>query len=318
MVNLVGNNNTYTGARVDANLVNGWGIAFSPTGNAWISSEDMGVSTVYNASGEQVLAPVSIPSPTGSTGGNPTGIIFNGTSDFALPSGAASHFIFVGVDGVISGWSTGSAAERILNRSTTSAYTGVAMASDGGANFIYAANFKSGKVDVFDKSFAVVTTKPFTDPNIPAGYAPFNIQNIDGKLYVAYAKVASDGEEEAGAGLGYVDIYNPDGTLVKRFTSQGNLNAPWAIVKAPDDFFDDVSQSTILVGNFGDGRINAYTTDGNFLSTLQTSGGPLVLDGLWGLSFAPSGAPGISSRRLFFAAGPKDEADGLFGYIEKP
>jgi len=318
MVDLVGSNSTYTGARVDPNLVNGWGIAFSPTGNAWISSEDMGVSTVYTATGEQALAAVSIPSPTGTTGGHPTGVIYNATSDFALTGGGASKFIFAGVDGTISAWGSGTAAQRIINNSTTSAYTGIAMASDGGANFVYAANFKSGKVDVFDKNFAMVTTKPFTDANIPAGYAPFNIQNIDGKLYVTYAKVGSDGEEEKGAGLGYVDVYNPDGTLDKRFTSQGQLNAPWAVVKAPEDFFDDVSQSTILIGNFGDGRINAYKTDGTFLSTLQKSGGPLELDGLWGLSFAPSTATGISSKRLFFAAGPQDEADGLFGYIEKP
>jgi len=315
--NLVSNNSQDSGARVDATLINGWGIAFSPTGNPWVSSEGGGVAEPYDATGNQVIPPVSIPSASAATGGEPTGIVFNSSATaFVLPGGGVAKFIFVGDDGVISGWSSGASAERVVDNSATSSYKGVAIANDSTGIFLYAANFKQSRIDVFDSSFAAVN-KTFGDPDLPEGYSPFNIQNIGGQLYVTYAKLGIDGDEEKGVGLGYVDIYKPDGSLVKRFASQGDLNAPWGIAMAPSGFLDGNSSNVILVGNFGDGYINAYSPDGSLIGKLSSKGTPIVIDGLWGISFAPSSAATIPATRLFFAAGPNDEQNGLFGYIDR-
>jgi uncharacterized protein (TIGR03118 family) len=314
-VNLVSSTATYPGARIDPNLINGWGIAFGPTGNAWISAEGTGVSVIYDKTGAQMLAPVSIPSPTAASGGAPTGQVYNGTADFALTNGNPAKFIFVGSDGVISGWNTGSTAERKVDRSASSSYLGVAIASSGANNYLYAADFKSHKIDVFDKNFGMVAMS-FTDPGLPTGYSPFNIQAIGGQLYVMYAQIDDGtGDEVKGAGFGYVDIYNPDGSFVKRFASTGALNAPWGIAQAPAGFING-SSSTILIGNFGDGHINAYDNAGNFLGSLKSNGTTVAIDGLWGISFAPSTATTVDPNWLFFTAGPSDENQGLFGYIK--
>ena len=185
-------------------------------------------------------------------------------------------------------------------------YTGITLASDGGANFLYAANFSAGKIDVYDTDWAEVD-KPFTDPNLPSGYSPFNIQNIGGWLYVMYAKVGPDGDEEKGAGNGYVDIYKPDGSLVKRFASKGALNAPWGVAQASAGFFDrdmDMANThnAILVGNFGDGRINVYDESGNFIGPLRSKHKPLVIDGLWGISFAPATATTVEPGLALFCS----------------
>jgi uncharacterized protein (TIGR03118 family) len=321
-VNLVGSNDEYTPAHIDPNLINGWGIAFSSGGTAWVSAEGTGKSVVYNREGvAQGISPVAIPSPTATTGGHPSGQVFNSTaSDFKLLNGNKAAFIFAGLDGVISGWNGGTAAVKMIDSSSKGAvYAGIALAADGGANFLYAANFSAGRIDVFDKDFKSVTTKPFWDPNIPAGYAPFNIQNVGGKLYVMYAKVdPEEHEEEVGPGLGYVDIYNTNGTLDKRFVSKGQLNAPWGVAWAPAGFFggDADAEPAILIGNFGDGRINAYSLDGNFLGQLRAHGEPIVIEGLWAITFPPSTST-IDPNRLYFAAGPDDEEEGLFGYIKK-
>jgi len=157
-------------------------------------------------------------------------VVFNSSTGFKLPNGEPARFIFDGVDGVISGWNSGNLtmAIRVIDNSKTSAYTGLAIGMNEGATFLYAANFRSGKIDVYDEDWNWVN-KPFTDPDLPDGYAPFNIQNLDGKLYVMYAKVGDDGEEEAHPGFGYVDVYKTDGSLVKRLISKGQLNAPWGI-----------------------------------------------------------------------------------------
>jgi uncharacterized protein (TIGR03118 family) len=319
-VNLVASSEEYNAARVDPLLVNAWGLSFSPTGIAWISAEGAAVSAVYNSEGLQILPAVSIPSPASATGGHPTGQVFNGSTDFKLPNGNPARFIFDGVDGVISGWNGGSAAVKVIDNSSTSAYTGLAIAADGGNNFLYAANFRAGRIDVFDKDWNMVNNKPFMDPNLPAGYAPFNIQAVGGKLYVMYAKVdLVEGEEEAGPGLGYVDIYNTDGSFVKRFVSKGQLNAPWGVAWAPASFFgdDENARPAILIGNFGDGHINAYNEDGNFLGQLRAHGNPIVIDGLWAISFVPATATAVNANRLYFTAGPDDETEGIFGYIVK-
>jgi len=329
-VNLVGNTMEYQPAHVDPTLINAWGIAFSSGGTPWVSSNVGHVSDVYNSEGATVLGPVHIPSPGGPEGGNPTGVVFSSsTTDFIIPSGnaqpaSAARFIFAGVDGVISAWNgtRGTHAFMKFNHSATSVYTGLAIASMGGHNILYAANFRTGKINVWDWNWNPVAMS-FTDPNLPAGYAPFNIQNVGGKLYVMYAKVGDDGDEDAAPGNGYVDIYNLDGTFWKRFISRGQLNAPWGVAKAPATFFNDDrgdeedTNDIILVGNFGDGRINAFRgKDGKFLGQLRAHGKPIIIEGLWGISFPPSTST-INPNRLYFAAGPDDETQGLFGYIIK-
>ena len=316
-VHLVANSAGYNPVLVEPNFQNGWGIAFSPGGVAWVNATNTGLSFLYNSAGVPPRAPVAIPSPGAATGGLPTGIVFNGSTDFKTPNGNPARFIFVGVDGIVSGWNSGNFAAKMVDSSATSAYTGLAIGSAGGANYLYAANFRAGRIDVFDKDYTSVTTMPFTDPSLPAGYSPFNIQNIEGKLYVMYAKVGPDGRDEAHPGFGYVDIYNTSGVLERRFTSRGQLNAPWGVAKAPASFFGEEGMSNIiLVGNFGDGRINAFDSDGKFVGQLRKHGQPIVIDGLWAITFAPTTST-INPNWLFFAAGPDNEADGLFGYITK-
>jgi uncharacterized protein (TIGR03118 family) len=304
-VNLVASTNQFNGAIVDANLINGVGLALSPTGTAWISAEGSGKSVVYSPDGVEVLPPVSIP-----TGGHPTGIVYNATTDFIIPGGVSAKYIFVGTTGVISAWSSGTAAVKLVDNSSTSVYTGIAIAADAGANFLYVANWKLAKVDVFDHNFNQVS-KPFIDSTIPDSYSPYNIQSIGGQLYVTYARVDITGEEEKGAGLGFVDIFNPNGSLVKKFVSQGELNVPWGVALAPAGYFEGNSNASILVGNFGDGRINAYNTNGDFMGKVKSGGSDVVIDGLWGIVF------NADASRLYFTSGPHSETQGLFGYIKK-
>ncbi|MFN8573086.1 MAG: TIGR03118 family protein [Gemmatimonadaceae bacterium] len=304
---------TADASTVDEKLINAWGVAFGPTGFLWVANAETGTSTVYDAAGAKQPLTVTIPSASSATGGAPTGVLYNATADFTINGGAPAAFIFAGEDGTIAAWSSGmSSAVKVADRSSNDAvYKGLAVASDGGTNHLYATNFKGNAIDVFDAGFAYV--KSFTDPSIPAGYGPFGIQNIDGDLYVSFAKqLAPDNEDdEAGPGLGYIVIFHADGTVSKRFASGGNLNAPWAIVRAPAGF-GDVS-GAILVGNFGDGKIGAYSaTSGEFMGFLKgENGDALVIDGLWGLTFGPASSPST----LYFASGPDDETHGLVGKI---
>jgi len=324
-VNLVANNDEYGAAHVDPTFLNAWGIAFNGNGAvAWVNAQEGHYSGLYNQEGVQNAGRpfVNIPSPVSPTGGNPTGIVLaNIAGQFTIPPGpnttsttpAAATFIFVGIDGVLSAWNgtyTNNAYRVFANAG--SAYTGLAIGSNAGNNYIYLANFASGQIEVYDKNWAPVSM-PFTDPDLPAGYAPFNIQKVGGWLYVMYAKVdPEEHEEEVGPGNGYVDIYNTDGSLVKRFVSRGQLNAPWGVAQAPAGFLGADSQPAILVGNFGDGHINIYSMDGDFLGQMRAHGNPVVIEGLWAIMFPPG-----RTDRLYFAAGPEDEQDGLFGYIKK-
>jgi uncharacterized protein (TIGR03118 family) len=324
-VNLVGNNNEYQPAHIDPTLINAWGLTFNgPTGSvAWVNALGGHRSDLFNPEGvANANRPfVGIPGPVNPADGLPTGIVFaNISGQFLIPPGpntsstspAAATFIFVGVDGVLSAWNgTYTNAFRVFAHQG-SAYTGMAIGASGGNNFIYLANFATGQIEVYNKDWQP-TAMSFTDPDLPAGYSPFNIQNVGGMLYVMYAKVDPVAHhEDAGPGLGYVDIYNTDGTLVKRFVSKGQLNAPWGVTQVPASFFgSDEAQAAILVGNFGDGRINAYSLNGDFLGQLRQSGNPIEIDGLWAIVFhSPTG-------RVYFAAGPDHEQDGLFGYIRK-
>ena len=319
-VNLVANNASYGAARIDPKLLNAWGIAFSGTGTPWISSTGAGVSVIYDREGAQVLAPVNIPSPAGGTGGTPTGQVANTSStDFILSNGQAARFLFVNLDGVISGWNgpAGSNALLVKNRVGKAVYTGVALAQDNGQAFLYAANALAGTIDVFDRKFDSVLTKPFTDPYLPAGYVPFNIHLVGDKLYVAYTKVGPDGRAQKHVGNGVVNIFTTGGVLLKRFADGDKLNAPWGIALAPAGFFAGKdAQQAILVGNFGDGKINAYSPDGKFIEQLKVNNKTVAIEGLWEISFPPATST-IDPNRLYFAAGPNDEKDGLFGYLLK-
>lgn len=309
-------------AHTDASLVNAWGLAWSTGGVAWIGSQAGHVSDVYDREGNTVLGPVTIPSPLATTGGNPTGVVLNSTTGFPLTTGGAARFIFVGVDGVLSAWNGAQGTHAaMITTVPLSAFTGLTMARNGTDTLLYAANFRAGKINVWNKTWSAVNL-PFTDPMIPSGYSPFNIQSVDNLLYVTYAKVGSDGRSQAGDGLGYVDIYRPNGTLLKRFASGGSLNAPWGIAMTPagylshdDDDDGDGSQPAILVGNFGNGRINAFTTSGKFLGQLRGESHQILsIDKLWAVMFPPSTST-IDPKRLYFTAGPVNETHGLFGYL---
>ena len=330
-VNLVANAAGYNAKRTDDALLNAWGTAITPSGIIWISANHSSLSVVYDTDGNVKRSPVTIPSQNSSTGGAPTGVVFNSTADFVIPgTGAVSRFIFSSEDGIISAWSPGAAgAVVVANRSDSGAvYKGLALAGDESHHFLYATNFHGGTVDVFDDHFQFVSTKPFNDPSIPAGFAPFGIQNIHGKLFVTYAKQKppDNMDDQKGPGNGYVDIYRPDGRLLKRFASQGMLNSPWGLARVPDEGFGNL-EDAVLVGNFGDGRINVFDGDGGFRGQLSDGTCPIAIDGLWALTFRETPEPDdegdgdnldhdpVQPQRLFFTAGPNEEIDGLFGYL---
>lgn len=311
--NLVADTPAFGNARIDANLANAWGIAAPIGGPIWISANHTGVSVIYDRAGNTLRPPVTIPSVTPGQTGAPTGVIFNSTPDFG-----GNKFIFAGEDGIVLAWKSGNSATKVADRTRVNAvYKGIAMVTDGNNNFLCLTNFFGSEIDVFDKNFNFVTDHRFVDPTIPAGYAPFNIQSIQGKVYITYAKQKPDKQDDqSGPGFGYVDVFNPNGTLIKRFASQGPLNAPWGITLAPAGFAGD--KPTILIGNFGDGTINIFSLDGAFKGQVKSGGETLSIDGLWAIDFLNGNMPGGSpSDPLYFTAGPFDEAHGLFGYLKK-
>ena len=340
-VNLVANSAEYHPVTIDPTLLNAFGIAWSPNGIAWVNSVGGHVSELYNSEGAIVRTPVNIPSPTDTIGGFPCGIVFSGGKGFNLTNGA-SAFLFTGFDGVLSGWNgaSGNNAKR-LKASAGNSYTGLAIASNGGHNFIYGANFGAKRIDVWDTAFHRIPMS-FTDTRLPDTYSPYNIQAVGEFLFVMYAELSTSGSSAghaiAGAGKGYVSVFNTDGSFVKRFASGGSLNVPWGITAAPASFLENKDMGTdakenagsndnsvnrnpgdpvILVGNFGDGSINVFNEDGSYLGKLKSHNQTIKIDGLWALSFAPSSATTIDPKRLYFTAGPSQEADGLFGYLIK-
>jgi uncharacterized protein (TIGR03118 family) len=312
---LTANKSFYKPLRIDKKLLNAWGMSASDEGEIWVSAADGGVSFVYSKSGGHLMPPVSIPSHEANVPGNPTGNIYNETSDFVIPgTGETSEFIFASEDGTISAWNdpTGSSAVIVADRHTEASYKGLAIANDGGHNYLYVTNFESAKIDVFDAEFHYTTGRAFEDKNLPEGYAPFNIREIDNMLYVTYALRTADGEEDStGAGLGYVDVFWPNGSLSKRFASQGTLNAPWGITLTKGDL---IGMKAILIGNFGDGHINVFDFDGNFKGQLMRGGEPIWIEGLWAID---NTIEGTSTRQLYFTAGPHDEEDGVFGFLAR-
>ncbi|RZI40687.1 TIGR03118 family protein [Herbaspirillum sp. HC18] len=310
----------------DSNLINAWGIAFNPFAFVWVADNGTGVSTLYDGTGKPQSLVVQIPGPANSgEKGNPTGIVFNGSNDFVVSKGDASgpaRFIFATESGVIAGWSPNAdpthAIRVVDNSSTNAVYKGLALSAGGRGGMLYATDFRNNRVDVFDSSFKPVTlsSDAFTDPNIPSGFAPFGIQAIHGDIYVTYAKVdPSTFDDVKGQGNGYVNVFDPNGKFIRRIASKGQLNAPWGIAFAPAGFGE--FSNRLLIGNFGDGTINAYDlATGNFVGTLKGSDHqPIKIDGLWGLAFG-NGYAGQPVNSLFFTAGPGDEEHGLYGRID--
>ncbi|HEY1329183.1 MAG TPA: TIGR03118 family protein [Casimicrobiaceae bacterium] len=310
-------------AHRDDNLKNGWGVAFNPTAFVWVADNGSGKSTLYDGNGVQQIPPiVTIPSADPSTHGTPTGITFNASNDFTVSSNGVSgpaRFIFVSEDGMVSGWAPNvdfnNAIKGWLNPDAV--YKGVALAGNGGQHFmLYAADFRGRKIDVYDSTFHPASVSGgFVDHQIPDGYGPFNIMNIEGNLYVAYAKKDPNSDDEAaGPGLGFVDVFDADGNLLKRLAKHGTLNAPWGMALAPAGF--GKFSNRLLVGNFGDGAINAYDPrTGKFAGQLKSNGKVLKIDGLWGIAFG-NGVLSQPTDTLFFAAGPNDEANGMYGRID--
>lgn len=311
-------------------LVNPWGIASGPTDPFWISDNGSGTSMIDNGSG-QPLTPggdpiVAIAPPRGvpASLGEPTGVVFNGTSGFVVagPSGSgASQFLFATADGTILGWSPGAdlgnAIVAVDNSASAAVYTGLALATDaGGQSFLYAANFRAGTIDVFDSGFRAVNRPgAFRDPALPSGFAPFGIDAIGGKVFVTYAQQDASGYNNVpGPGNGFVDEYDAEGNLLRRFASGGPLNSPWGMALAPDGF--GAFSHDLLIGNFGDGRINVFDpTSGRFLGQLgDAAGNSITIPHLWGL-IVGNGQGGGDSHTLYFTAGIGSSEHGLFGSL---
>jgi len=319
----------------DPNLQNAWGVTFLPAsvfpGGSpfWVSDNNSGHSTLYNQRGVLVAPPVDIPSPSADTGGTPTGIVANLTLFSASPGFQGDIFIFDTEDGTIVGWTTvlpnfnTQAVVKVDNSPSGAVYKGLALASDStGAEHLYATNFNSGNIDVFDSNNYTpngVLSSKFKDPNAPSGYAPFGIELFGtSDLWISYARQDRAKHDPVHAvGLGFVDIFTTDGDFVSRFASFGQLNAPWGMMVAPSNFGPGVSNH-ILVGNFGDGHINVFTPSGEFKGQLMTKKSrtveTLVIDGLWKL-LNGNGAAGVTSDTVFFSAGPDKEMNGLFGTL---
>jgi uncharacterized protein (TIGR03118 family) len=303
----------------DSHLVNPWGISESTGSPFWVSNQGSATATVYNGSGVASATVVSVPNGAASkplTG--PTGQIQNSSTGFVLANGKAASFIFATQDGTISAWNTGTLSTAMVDNSAAGAvYTGLAINAAGPT--LYAANFNSGKIDVFGTSFQATTVAGgFADPNLPAGYAPYNIWNLGGKLYVTYAlQNAAKNASVPGAGNGIVDVFDTNGNLLQRIASNGPLNAPWGVAIAPAGF--GAFGGALLVGNFADGAINAFNlTTGASLGALQTqSGTPIAIPGLWALIFG-NGKSGGDPNTLYFSAGIQSEAHGLLGSIAPP
>src|SRR5271169_831663 len=316
---------TNAATNLDSNLVNPWGLVASSTSPWWVSDNGTGLSTLYNGAGVAQSLVVTIPAWDAPTGGVPDGIVFNPTTDFQLVSGKKAIFIWATEDGTISGWNPGvdpTNAVIKVNNWPVAVYKGLALASAGGANYLYAANFRGGTVDVFDASFNPHSfgSNAFVDNSLPTGYAPFNVANINGNIFVTYA-LQDDAKHDdvAGPGHGYVDAYDSQGNLLMRLPHLFALNSPWAVVLAPSTGFGTLS-GKLLVGNFGSGAIVGFDLahNGAFQGEmLDSSGLPLRIGGLWGLAFG-NGATAGPVNSLYFTAGSFGENHGLFGSITVP
>ena len=302
-------------AHTDPDLVNPWGMSVSGGGTIWVANNGTGTSTLYRQDGTKNPLVVTIAKAARNRGNaNPTGNVANSTSFFVVTKNGVSgpaRFIFASEDGSISGWNpTVDGTHAIIavdngtnNGNNRAVYKGMAIGVADGHNFLYVTNFHSGRVETYDETFQRVNQNGFADPSLPHGYAPFGIHTLDGQVFVTYALQARKGDdEEAGPGLGFVNVFDTSGNLLRRLVSNGNLNAPWGLALVDGELW---------VGNFGDGKINNYDpATGAFLETISDAdGNPLVFDGLWDL------LPGTTAEGVFFTAGIGDEEHGLFGLI---
>jgi uncharacterized protein (TIGR03118 family) len=329
----------------DPKLKNPWGVAFSPAASPfWIADNANGLSTLYDGDGTIVPLVVTVPCPPAAGQGSscpqfssPNGLVWNPTTTvstaFLVPgTQLPASFIFSSEDGTISAWTGGLTppdnAVLAVNNAVApnptlgAVYKGLAVGTNVNGVFLFATNFRAGTVEVYAPAPAgnttglyvpVTTDGGFTDPDIPAGYAPFGIQNIDGDLFVTYAEQnAQKHDNVAGNGLGFIDVFDTDGHLLRRFASQGALNSPWGVARASSAF--GRFSGDILVGNFGNGWINVFDSNGKLLGPLKDMDGrPIVIDGLWTLTLG--GGAKSSSDTLYFTAGPNGQTDGLFGTI---
>ncbi len=311
---------TVAADHIDPNLANAWGIAMSPTGPFWIADNHTGLSTVYDSTGTPYPPGnpliVSIP-PAGASA--PTGIVYNGGTGFMVSKGGNSgpaRFIFVTEDGTISGWNPSvDAANAVQTGAKLNAvYKGLAINQEG--TRIYATNFHDALIDVYDSNWNLVDA--LKDKNMPKGYAPFGIRMFGNDLMVTYAKQNKERhDDDPGPGNGYVDVFGAGQHRARRLISRGALNSPWGLAIAPANFGS--FSNALLVGNFGDGWINAYDpSNGSLLGYLtDESRSPIVEDGLWALTFG-NGSLGGDANKLYFTAGPDHEDHGLFGSISAP
>ena len=336
--NLVSNTASISAAHQDANLVNPWGVAVDKTtGMAWVADNGSGTITLYDSAGVASSTVITVPGPTPSVKGTPTGLVLNHGTDFALTDGSASQVIVATENGTIAAWgpslTDNTAQIKVDNSAPGAVYTGLATGQTGSQPLLYAADFHNGAVDVFDTHFAKVTTLVgnFTDPGtdplpaLPTGatsYATFGISEIDGKLYVAFAAQDGTGHKVTGTGAGFIDVFNADGTFVRRLATGGTLNAPWGLAMAPEGFGG--AEHVLIVGNAGDGTLSAFDREtGNPLGQLKDSTGTVItIDGLWGLALGGSTEAGHGqcdhegdALNLFFVAGPNGGTNGLFGTL---
>lgn len=309
-------------AITDSDLVNAWGLTRSTTSPWWVSDNGLDKSTLYNGAGTKQGLIVNMP-PTSSA---PTGVVFNRNGGFVVTEdgrSGSSRFIFATESGTIAGWSPGvdltNKAIEAVPSNGTAVYKGLAIATTttGGPTYLYATNFRAGTIDVFDSQFHAATLAGnFSDPGIHEGFSPFGIANLGGDLYVTYAKRNAAGHDDvAGPANGYVDVFDTSGNMIRRAATRGRLNSPWGVAIAPSTF--GPFSGDLLVGNFGDGRINAVDpATGEFLGQLRGADNrPITIDGLWALAFGGGATANGPTNSLFFTAGPGGESHGLFGVL---
>ena len=322
--NLV-SNGAVAALTTDPQLKNPWGIVAFPGAPFWISDNNAGVSTLYDGAGNKVPLTVTVPPPMGSPQGTlatPTGIVWNPNPNlFQVGPKLGALFIFATEDGTISGWNPNvdlhNAILKVDNSEGGSGavYKGLALATNTTGVFLYATNFRAGTIDVFDSSFKPTKLSgAFWDPTIPAGYAPFGIALVDGNLFVTYAlQDAAKHDDVRGPGHGFVNVFDTNGHLIKRFASRGALNSPWGIARAPFNF--GPASTRMLIGNFGDGKINSFNSEGDFHGSLRDpKGHSITINGLWAITFGTASAS--DPNTLYFTAGINDESDGLFGSLQ--
>lgn len=306
--NLV-SNQVGAATHTDPLIVNAWGLVHAPGSPIWVADNGSGWSTLYKGSGKAINLRVLIPSVVNGPG-SPTGIVFNGSSDFQF-QGWSALFMFATLDGTISAWAPqvdlNQAFVQVNNSASGAVYTGLAISSKASGNRLFAADIANNKVDIFDAEFKLVSS--FTDAGLPTGFTPFGIQDINGIVYVAFA-------DAAGGRGGFIDTFDENGKLLKRLVQGGKLNQPWGIAIAPASF-GPLSNALLISNNTNTGTINAFNpATGQFMGTVTDAHGkPIVIDQLWGIEFGGGTANNGRKNQLFFTAGPSNNLAGTFGVI---